>query len=141
MAAIVRVAVDLPFVPTTCTARNERCGFPSRASSASMRPRPKPSAGHGLNPATQSVFASGSAVECIELPPVALELLPLGRDDVLGCVRDEPLVAELLLGAGDLLPEALPLLFHIAVRLLALGLDDRVEDPLLVALQRGQHAA
>ena len=33
-AAIVRVAVDLPFVPTTCTEGKLRCGLPSASSSA-----------------------------------------------------------------------------------------------------------
>ena len=56
-AAIVRVAVDLPFVPTTCTERNARCGSPSASSSACMRPRPN-SSGHGDSDATHSVWPS-----------------------------------------------------------------------------------
>ena len=66
-------------------------GRRARASSARIRSSPKPSAGHGLSDATQSV------AERIELAPVALELLALGLDDVAARVRDEALVREHLL--------------------------------------------
>src|SRR5437899_7488652 len=106
-----RAAVDLPFVPTTCTASNERCGLPSRSSSATMRSVPKPSRGHGLSEASQSV------ADCSELTAVPLELLALGIHDLGGRIRDEALVRELLLGARDLLAQALALRTGVAVGL------------------------
>ena len=48
----------------------------ARASSARIRSSPKPSVGHGLSDATQSV------ADRVKLAPVALELLALGLDDV-----------------------------------------------------------
>ena len=45
-ASIVRVAVDLPFVPTTWIAGYASCGSPSAASSVRIRPSPN-SCGHG----------------------------------------------------------------------------------------------
>ena len=53
-AAIVRVAVDFPFVPTTCTERNARSGWPSSSSSARIRSSPN-SSGHGESDAIQAV--------------------------------------------------------------------------------------
>ena len=57
--SIVRVAVDLPFVPTTWMAGNASCGSPSAPSNARMRSRPKPSTGHGLSPATHATALTG----------------------------------------------------------------------------------
>src|SRR4051794_31447653 len=96
----MRVVVDLPFVPTTWTAGKRRCGLPSRSRSARMRSSPKPSAGHGLRPASQLV------ADCVEFTPVALELLALGLDDVGGRAGGEALVREHPLGALDLAFEA-----------------------------------
>src|SRR5581483_7441560 len=79
-ASIIRVVVDLPFVPTTCTASYSSCGSPSRRSRSRIRPRPN-SAGHGLSDSTQEV----------ELTSVARELVALGLDDVRRRVRDEAL--------------------------------------------------
>ena len=45
-----RVAVDLPFVPTTWTAGYRSCGSPRAASSACMRSSPKPSSRPGAEP-------------------------------------------------------------------------------------------
>ena len=59
-AAMVRAAVDLPFVPTTCTDANARCGLPSASSSARILPRPN-SAGHGDSDATHSVAVNEEA--------------------------------------------------------------------------------
>ena len=59
-AAIVRVAVDLPFVPTTCTDGNARCGLPSASRSARILPRPN-SSGHGDSDATHSVAVNAEA--------------------------------------------------------------------------------
>ena len=53
-AAIVRVAVDFPFVPTTWTDRNARSGWPSSSSSARIRSSPN-SSGHGESDAIQAV--------------------------------------------------------------------------------------
>src|SRR5882672_192134 len=103
---MVRVAVDLPFVPTTCTEGNARSGFPSSSSSARMLSSPN-SSGHGLRLATQAVFAS--VAEGIELAPVALELLALSGYDLRRRIRDEPLVREHLLGSIDLLQQPLAL--------------------------------
>ena len=50
----MRVVVDLPFVPTTCTAGRPACGWPSSASSASIRAVPNPSVGHGESPSSQA---------------------------------------------------------------------------------------
>ena len=59
-AAIVRAAVDLPFVPTTCTDGNARCGLPSASRSARIRPSPN-SSGHGDSDATHSVAVNEEA--------------------------------------------------------------------------------
>src|ERR1700704_2908876 len=103
-----RAAVDLPFVPTTCTASNERCGSPSRSSSATMRSVPKPSVGHGLSDATQAVPSPAPSslrrsADGIELAAVPLELLALAVHDLGRRVRDEALVREHRLGACELL--------------------------------------
>ena len=82
-----------------------------------------------------------SPADGIELAPVALELLALRLDDLGGAFCDEALVREHPLGARDLLAQPLALGVDVAVRLRALGLHDRVEDPLLVALERDEHAA
>src|SRR3954471_4440688 len=135
-ASIIRVVVDLPFVPTTWIARYRVSGLPSRPSSAWMRSSPKPSFGQGLSAPTQLV------ADCVELTPVALELLALGLDDVRGRPGGERLVCEHALGALDLAFEPRDLRIRVpAVLLCALRLHDRVEDPLLVAFERGEHAA
>ncbi len=66
----MRVVVDLPFVPTTWTASNDRSGLPSRRRRSCIRPRPN-SCGQGVSPSSHST-------ERIELAPVAGELLALG---------------------------------------------------------------
>src|SRR5207248_6541144 len=67
-------------------------------------------------------------------PAVAVELLALGDDDLLGRPVHEALVREHLLRALDLLAEALDLRVGVAVRFYPVGLDHRFEDrPLLVA--------
>src|SRR5882672_11378319 len=136
---MVRVAVDLPFVPTTCTEGNARSGLPSSSSSARMFSSPN-SSGHGLRLATQAVFASPA--EGIELAPVALELLSLGGHDLGRRIRDKLLVREHLLAATDLLEQPRALGIGVAGRLVTFRFDDGVEDPLLVRLQLcRQHAA
>src|SRR4051794_5613482 len=135
-ASIIRVVVDLPFVPTMWIAGKRVCGLPSRSSSASMRSSPKPSAGQGLRLATQLV------ADCVELTPVALELLALGLDDVRRRPRGERLVREHALSPLDLALEPRDLLIEVAAVLLrALRLGDRVEDALLVSLERRGHTA
>ena len=109
-AAIIRVVVDLPFVPTTWIDGYVSWGSPSSASSARIRSSPN-SSGHGESPATQSV-----AGDRVELAAVPLELLPLGLDDVGGRVGGEAVVGEHLLGAGDLAAEPLALRLDVAVR-------------------------
>src|SRR4051812_4973865 len=96
----------LPFVPTTCTAGKRRCGSPSAARSARMRPSPN-SSGHGDRPSSQAI--SSAVAERLELAAVALELLALRLDDLRRRVLHEPLVPEHLLRAGDLLPQAVSL--------------------------------
>src|SRR5690349_19644165 len=78
----------------------------------------------------------GSPADGIELAPVALELLAFLRDDVGRRVGDEALVREHLLAARHLAAEPLALRLDVAVLALRrpVGLDDRVEDPLLVAV-------
>src|SRR6185503_13569099 len=133
-AAARRVAVDLPFVPTTWIARNARCGSPISASNACIRPRPN-SSGHGERDSNHS---SG---EGIELATVALELLALGLDHLAGRVRDEALVGQHPLRAGDLAPQPRGLGLHVhAVRLGALRLDHGVEDALLLLVELRPHA-
>src|SRR6185437_15996689 len=134
-AAVSRVVVDLPFVPTTCTEGKASCGSPSSASSARMRSSPN-SSGHGERPATQSVAGNR-----IELAPVACELLALRVDDLGRRVLHEPLVGEHLLGPRDLAVQPLALRVDVAVRALARRLHHDLEDPLLVALERDDHAA
>ena len=56
-ASIVRVAVDLPFVPTTWIAGYASCGSPSAASSVRIRPSPN-SCGHGLRESSQAVCSA-----------------------------------------------------------------------------------
>src|SRR3954449_5410680 len=99
-----------------------------------MRSVPKPSAGHGLSAATQSV------AECVKLGLVLLELQAFAVDHV-GCrVRDEPLVCEHLLRTLDLLrePRALALDVTLAV---AGRPHNRFEDPLRVAADLDADAA
>ena len=126
----MRVVVDLPFVPTTCTPDSPACGSPSAASSARIRSSPKPSRGHGESASSQATCVS--LAEGVELAPVPLELRALGLDHVGRRVRDEPLVREHPLGPRDLLREARPLGLDVPVRLAPLGPDDGREDPPLV---------
>src|SRR3954452_11278525 len=100
-----RAAVDLPFVPTTCTASKERCGLPSRSSSLRIRSVPKPSVGHGLSDSIQEVLLPDG----IELAAVPLELLALGVHDLGRCVGDEAVIRQHPLGAVNLLAQALAL--------------------------------
>src|SRR5437870_8969434 len=88
-----------------------------------------------------SSIAEISLGDRIELATVALELLALRLDDRRRRVGDEALVREHRLRARDLFPQALDLRGRVAVRLRALGLHDRVEDPPLLALERGEDAA
>ncbi len=69
-----------------------------------MRSSPN-SSGHGESPSSQRL---ASALECLELTPVPLELLALGRHDLRRGIRDEPLVREHRLAARDLLLQTLP---------------------------------
>src|SRR5579884_3001909 len=142
VAAMRRAAVDFPFVPTTWTASRLRSGLPRRSSSVRMRPRPKPSVGHGESDSSQRTSAPASTADGIELPPVALELLPLGLDHLRRRPRDEPLVREHPLGALHLgaQPGALRLDVAVVAASRAPRLHDRVEDALLVALERRHHA-
>src|SRR4051794_22615379 len=133
------VAVVLPFVPTTWIAGKESCGSPSAASRRCMRSRPN-SSGQGVRASSQAVAAALST-EGGEVALEAGELVALRLDDLGGRVRDEALVREHLLGAFDLLPEPRDLRVGVAVRLRALRLHDRGEDPLLLlALERDQDA-
>ena len=99
-----RAVVVLPFVPTTWIALSPRCGSPSAAGAARIRPSPN-SSGHGARAARPSQAHVCSAAERIELAPVARELLALALDDLGRRVRDEALVREHPLRAGDLLAE------------------------------------
>src|SRR5262245_50987195 len=79
--------------------------------------------------------------ERVEFAAEALELRALGVDELGWGLGDEALVREHALGAGDLLAQALSLGLDVAVRLRPLGLDHRVEDALLVPLERDEDAA
>src|SRR6187455_3176795 len=94
-----------------------------------MRSSPKPSRGHGLIASSHSTAVMALAVERGQLAAVALELLALGRDDRVRCVRDEPLVREHPLRASDLLAQPLNLGVPVAVPLDAFGAYDGGEDP------------
>src|SRR6266542_6871003 len=74
----------------------------------------------------------------LELAPIALELRALGGDHLGRRALDEAVVRELLLRARDLLPQAIPLALDVPVAGdgRAIRPDDRVEDPLLLALER-----
>src|SRR5947207_1043693 len=134
-AAARRVAVDLPFVPTTWIAGQARCGSPSSASKARILPRPN-SSGQGESDSIHSVC------EGIELAPVPGELLALGLDDLGRRILDEPLIGEHLLRPLDFLAEAVDLGGRaFAVGLHALRPHDGREDPLLVAGERGEDTA
>src|SRR5919106_4583623 len=143
--SIVIVAVDLPFVPTTCTAGYAFCGSPSSASRASMRSRPNPSWGQGESesshataeaspPRWLAILALG---ENGQLAAVALELLALRVDDRGRRVLDEPLVRQHALGTRDLLAQAHDLRVAVAVDTLLLRAHHRSEDaPLVVGHER-----
>src|SRR6188508_915064 len=132
-SSTLRVVVDLPFVPTTCTAGRPACGSPSAARSARIRSSPKPSRGHGESASNQATCVMWLGAEQVELAPVPLELRALRLDHIGRRVRDEPLVGEHPLGPRDLLHEARALGLDVPCRLPALGPDDGREDaPLLV---------
>src|SRR4051812_1498463 len=99
-----------------------------------MRSVPKPSAGHGLSEATQSV------AECVKLGPVLLELPAFALDHVRRRVRHELLVGEHLLRTLDLLCEARTLALDVALAVLG-RTDDGVEDAFAVAEHLDANAA
>src|SRR5215510_8080889 len=105
-----------------------------------MPSRPN-SSGHGLSEATQAVESAGLVADRIELTAIALELLPLGRNDLGRSLRGEPFVGEHALGARDLLAKPLRLGLGATPVLDAVALGDDLEDPLLVAGEGGSHAA
>src|SRR5258706_15251138 len=109
VSSIVRVVVDFPFVPTTCTDAKASCGSPSSASRARIRSRPKPSVGQGESDSSQLT------AEGIELSPVALELVALGLDDLGRRLAREAGVGEHLFAPLDLLLEACLLDVEVAV--------------------------
>src|SRR5215468_9191591 len=102
-----------------------------------MRPSPN-SSGQGERLSSQATPLS--AVERLELTAVALELRPLAFDHLGRGLLDEAIVREHRLRACDLFQEALALGLDRAVgaRPLPLRLDDRLEDPLLVPLERDE---
>src|SRR5207302_3318023 len=120
-AAILRVAVDLPFVPTTWMEGYARCGSPRSRNSARIRSSPN-SAGHGVS---DSIHLVG---ESVELTAIALQLLPFCVDDARGRVLDEAIVRKHSFGAGDLFPQPLDLSRGIPVRFHTLRFYDSVED-------------
>src|SRR6266536_5648044 len=85
--------------------------------------------------------APALAAEGIELAPVLGELLALGLDDVRRSVLDEAFIREHLLRPLDLFAQPLDLGGGVAVRGDAVGLDDRVEDPLLVVFEADENSA
>src|SRR3954471_4730728 len=122
-ASIIRVVVDLPFVPTTWIAGYRVSGLPSRSSSAWIRSSPKPPLGHGLSPATQLV------ADCVELTPAALELVSLGLDDLRRrASRDRPFGQHALPPVDPASAPSDPRVRFPAVLLCALRLHNRVED-------------
>src|SRR5439155_15110118 len=133
-AAIVRVAVDFPFVPTTWIDGYARCGSPSARTNSRIRSSPN-SSGHGESDSIQLV------AESVELTAVALEFFALGFDDIRRRFLDEALVREHLLTALYLVAQPLDLGGCIAVSLHAFRLDDRVEDSRCVSLERYANAA
>ena len=140
-SSTIRVVVDLPFVPTTWTAGRPTCGWPSSRSSARIRWVPKPSFGHGDRLSSQAGASRCGAAHRsatrreLELAAVSLELGALRLDDLGRRVRDEPLVREHALRAGDLLAQPRPLGLDVAVVAAALRAHDRGEDALLVSLR------
>src|SRR5436309_13432002 len=125
-SSISRVAVPLPFVPTTWIDGYARCGSPSSRTRACIRSRPN-SFGHGESCSSQLTG------ERVELTAVPLELLALAVDDVRRRALHEPLVGEHPFGPRDLVLQALDLRGDVPVRLLPDGLDDGFEDPRLLA--------
>src|SRR5215467_4196467 len=104
-----------------------------------MRASPN-SSGQGERLSSQTRL---SAFEGLELTAVPLELGPLGVDDIGRRLLDEALVREHRLRARDLLPQPLALGVDGVVVACgaALRLHDRVEDALLVALERDERPA
>src|SRR5688500_116884 len=98
------------------------------------------SSGHGESDSTQAVAVS-SAADRVELTAIGLALLPLRLDDRGRRLPAEALVGEDVLGAGDLLLQALDLRPGVAVRLYPGGFHHRFEDAEVVALERGPNAA
>ena len=97
-----------PRGPRRTTAAGRRAGEQLHASAPS-RSRP-PATGE-----SDSSHRSQSTADCIELAPVALELVALFGDDIGRGVRDEALVREHLLGARDLAAQPLALRVDVAV--------------------------
>lgn len=104
-AAVIRVVVDFPLVPTTWIAGKRSCGSPSSRSSARMRSSPN-SSGHGESAATQAVAL---AAEGFELGAVLLQLRLLGPNDIARRPLTEALVGKLALGPFDLCAQTLDL--------------------------------
>src|SRR5581483_6888316 len=133
-ASVMRVVVDLPFVPTTWTHSYSSCGSPSLCSSERIRSVPKPPAGHGLSAATQSV------AERVKLGPVLRELPTLALDHVGRGVRDELVVREHALRPRDFLREPRPLGGDVALPVAGRA-HDRVEDAQRITREPDAHAA
>ena len=98
--------------------------------------------GRGRTPrATARATRPSQSPSCVELTPVALELLALGLDDLGGRVLRRSARWRASSRARSIsLRRRCALGLDVAVRLLALRLDDRVEDPLL-ARPRASSAA
>ena len=143
-ASIVRVAVDLPFVPTTCTAGSalrlpelgEQRPHPlepellrPRASATRSTRLPSPPAAQPARRAPRARAGSGRASRAPPPRPPC------------GALRDEPLVREHPLGARDLAAQPLDLRARVAVRPAAVRAHDGLEDPPLVAVEVDEHAA
>src|SRR3954453_22622065 len=111
----MRTVELFPFVPTTCTAGKARCGLPSAVSSRRIRSSPnfmpnstsesRWSSACSSDQLTRdrpgAGVAAGGSSQRPELGLEPRELLALRFDDLRGRLRDEPLVGELALGAGD----------------------------------------
>src|SRR5262249_12350663 len=130
--SIVTVAVDFPFVPTTCIAGYASWGSPRSVSRARMLSRPKPSRGHGLMASSHSTADMFLSVARGQLATVALELLPLGVDHSGWCIRHEALVREHPFRARHLVAQALDLSAAVVLDGRALRAHDGGEDPPLV---------
>ena len=121
---------------STCRSCRRRGSRGRRAAARRARPAARASARGRTPPATGESDSSQSDAEGIELATVALELLALGLDHLAGRVGDEALVAPASPRRGRSRRAAGRLGLDVAaVGLGAVGPDDRVEDPLLLALE------